>query len=271
MGAVQEPCRAICAGRAQATKSGVAMKEAAAAGNPDLQVIDSSLMMKVFYAFAALALLSVAISLGGKWFGRSIVMSGHTDDTTVHEIVIGNNVIAVPANFIRFERARRDGIAARLDLYLRYPRMDGYSAAARDDFNHAGTAKDIVFLSFEERMMSRDMSGRFAPIYSALIERPGTPGPGGTTIYGFTEKSGYLNEVLAVAERPGKDPFVARCLSGASAEESLAPCERDIHVGNDLSLTYRFPREFLADWPALDAAITAETRRILKTGASPQG
>jgi hypothetical protein len=242
------------------------MKQAATADGQDLKIVDSSLMMKVFYAFAAMALLSVAISVGGKWFGRSIVMGGYTDDTTLREIVIGNDVIAVPANFIRFERARYDGIASRLDLYLRYPQMDGYSEAARDDFNHAGPGKNIVFLSFEARMMSRDMSGRFAPIYSALIVQPGRPGPGGITLYDFTERSGYLNEVLAVAERPGKDPFVARCLSGASAADSLAPCERDVHVGDDLSLTYRFPREFLGDWQALDAAIMAETGRILKTG-----
>ena len=113
-------------------------------------------------------------------------------------------------------------------------------------------------------MMSRDMSGRFAPIYSALIDQPGTPGPGGTMIYGFSEKSGYLNEVLAVAGRAGKDPFVARCLSGPSAEESLAPCERDIQVGDSLSLTYRFPREFLGNWQALDAAIVAKATDVLK-------
>ncbi|MDX8434193.1 hypothetical protein RFN25_12210 [Mesorhizobium abyssinicae] len=242
------------------------MKQAAAASGPEFEVVDSTLMKRVFYAFAALALLSVAISLGGKWLGRSIAMAGYTDDTTIHEVVIGNNVIAVPANFIRFEQARRDGIASRLDLYMRYPEMDGYSTAARDDFNHTGARKNVVFLSFEQQMMSRDMSGRFAPIYSALIVQPGTPGPGGTTLYGFTEKSGYLNEVLAVAGRPGKDPFVARCLSGPSAEESLAPCERDLQVGDGLSLTYRFPREFLGNWQALDAAIAAAAAHVLKTG-----
>ncbi|WFP61138.1 hypothetical protein [Mesorhizobium sp. WSM4904] len=239
------------------------MREAAAA--EQFEVVDSTFMKRVFYAFAALALLSVAISVGGKWLGRSIAMAGYTDDTTVRQVVIGNNLISVPANFIRFDQTRRDGIATRLDLYLRYPEMDGYSSAARDDFNHA-TTKKIIFLSFEPRMMSRDMSGRFAPIYSALIVRPGTPGPSGTTLYGFTEKSGYLNEVLAVADRPGKDPFVARCLSGPSAEESLAPCERDIQVGDDLSLTYRFPRELLGNWQALDAAIAAKVAGILRTG-----
>ncbi|MDG4908322.1 hypothetical protein P9228_18000 [Mesorhizobium sp. WSM4898] len=240
------------------------MREAAAA--EEFEVVDSTLMKRVFYVFAALALLSVAISLGGKWLGRSIAMAGYTDDTTVRQVVMGNNVISVPANFIRFDQARRDGNASRLDLYLRYPEMDGYSTAARGDFNHTTTRK-IIFLSFEPRMMSRDMSGRFAPIYSALIVKPGTPGPGGTTLYGFAEKSGYLNEVLAVADRPGKDPFVARCLSVPSAEESLAPCERDIQVGDDLSLTYRFPRELLGNWQVLDAAIATKVAGILKTGS----
>ncbi|EHK55071.1 hypothetical protein [Allomesorhizobium alhagi] len=241
------------------------MNQPVAADGPEIRTVDSSLMFKVFCAFALLALLSAAISAGGRWFGRSIAMAGHTDDKTLHEIVIGNDVIAVPANAIRFERARRDGIASRLDLYLRWPEMSGYSTAAREDFNHAGGSRRIIFLSFEERMMSRDMSGRFAPIYSSLIVKPGIPGPNGVMLYGFTEKSGYLNEVLAVAERPGDHPFVARCLSGSSAEESLAPCERDVQVGENLSLSYRFPKELLADWRALDAAVLAETSRILKT------
>jgi hypothetical protein len=241
------------------------MNHPVTADGPEIRTVDSSLMFKVFCAFTLLALLSAAISAGGKWFGRSIAMAGHTDDGTLHEIVIGNDVLAVPENAIRFERARRDGIASRLDLYLRWPEMSGYSTAARDDFNHAGGSKRIIFVSFEERMMSRDMSGRFAPIYSSMIVKPGAPGPGGVMLYGFTEISGYLNEVLAVAERPGDHPFVARCLSGPSAEESLAPCERDVQVGENLSLSYRFPKELLADWQALEAAVLTETSRILKT------
>ncbi|MBZ9676904.1 hypothetical protein [Mesorhizobium sp. ES1-1] len=241
------------------------MKQATIADGAEPTVVDSRLMRRVFQTFAALAVLSIAISLGGKWFGRSIAMAGYTDDQTIHKVVIGNNVMAVPANAIRFEQARRDGIASRLDLYLRYPQMTGYSEAARDDFNHTGTSKTIIFMTFEQRVMSRDMSGRFAPIYSALITQPGVPGPGGTTVYSFNEKSGYMNEELIVGKRTGKEPFVARCLGGPSADESLAPCERDIHVGEDLSLTYRFPKEFLGDWQALDTSIESQAARILKT------
>jgi len=240
------------------------MKQAAMAQSPT-RSLHGSLLTKTFYAFAALALLSIAINFGGKWLGRTIALAGHTEDTTLHEIVIGNNVLSVPANAIRFDKARHDGVASRLDLYLRWPDMEGYSQAARDDFNNADGSRRILFLSFEPRMMSRDMSGRFAPIYSQLIEQPGKPA-GGLTFYDFKEKSGYVNEALAVAARPNQEPFVARCLSGPGAEDSLAPCERDVHLGEDLSLTYRFPRELLADWQQLEAAVAAKAAQYLKTG-----
>ena len=183
-----------------------------------------------------------------------------------HEIVIGNNVIVVPANAIRFERARRDGMAPRIDLYLHWPDLNGYGEGVRNDFNHAGGSRRIIFVSIEERMMSRDMSGRLAPIYEQLIIKPGVPGPAGITLYGFNETSGYLNEVLAVAHDAAGQPFVARCLNGPTAEESLAPCERDIQVGDNLSLSYRFPKHLLGNWRELEVAIRKKAAGLFKTG-----
>ena len=241
------------------------MSQAIETAGDNIRPIDSAFMMKVFYAFAALALLSVAISAGGKWLGHTIVMAGHTDDTTAYEIVVDNNVIIAPANEIRFERARRNGVAERLDLYFRWPDMGGYSAEAHDDFNHARGAKRIIFASIEPRIMSRDMSGRFEPIYRDLILAPGSEGPSGTRLFAFDPKYGYMNELLVVAPRPGSEPFVARCLTGPAASESLAACERDIHIGDGLSLTYRFPGELLADWKAVDPAVLAKIGKLVKT------
>lgn len=233
----------------------------------DWQVVplDPRFLTRTFHVFAALAFLSAAISLGGKWIGGRLSDGGHTESQTLHEIVIGNNVLAVPANTIRFERARRDGVASRLDLYLRWPELDGYTRAARDDFNHAGGASNIIFLSFGQRMMAHDMSGRFEPIYRFLIAPEARTGPGGIALHDFQERLGYEDEYLAVGERTGKEPFVARCLSGPAGERSLAPCERGIHVGNGLSLTYRFPAELLGEWRALDAAVTNKAAELLQT------
>lgn len=242
------------------------MTDAAATASPSPRAIDSSFMTRVFCVFAVLALLSLGISIGGKWLGRSIALAGHSEDLTQHEIVIGKNVIVAPANAIRFERQRRDGAATRLDLYLRWPQLDGYSDAARDDFNHAKGSRTIIFLSFEAQMMSRDMSGRLEPIYRSMLVSPGHPGPGNSLLYEFSEKSGYINENLVVAQSRQGHTFVARCLSGQSAEASLAPCERDIHIGDGLSLTYRFPSALLADWETLEAAIRAKAAFMLKTG-----
>lgn len=230
--------------------------------------VRSGFAMRIFLAFGALVILSIAISVGGKWAGRSIAMAGHTDNATVHEIVIGNDALAVPANMIRFENARRDGAAARLDLYLRWPQMDGYSREASDDFNHIAGSRNILFLSFEQRMMSRDMSGRLEPIYRSLIEQPGRAGPAGLAVHSFVEKSGYVDEMLVVGDGDSARPFVMRCLSGGPARESLAPCESDIHVGNGLSLTYRMPAELMRSWREVDEAIRRVAERLLRDGRS---
>jgi hypothetical protein len=200
-----------------------AMGHSAATGSDEFKPLDSRFMLRVFYAFAALALISVLISVAGKLFGRSIAAVGHTEATTVHEIVVGNNVLAIPANMIRFEKARRSGELHRLDLYLKWPQMTGYTDADRDEFNNRDDRRNIVFLTIEETSMSRDMSGRLEPIYRRLIELPGAPGPAkGLRTYEFSEESGYLNESLVVGDRIGQEAFVARCLIGRAAAESLA-------------------------------------------------
>ncbi len=230
-----------------------------------VRLLDTNFMWRVFFICAALALISVAISVSGRVVGRSIAMAGHTDDRTVVEIVIGNNVLAAPKNMIRFAEARRDGIAPKLDLYMRWPDMSGYSDAARADFNNANGKPDILFLTFSPRMTSRDMSGRYEPIYSSLTAASDDPAPAGLRSRKFTPSSGYENETLYVAERPGHDPYVVRCLATDSGV-SLAPCERDVHIGEDLSMSYRFPRELLAQWSELDAAMLAKARQMLRTG-----
>lgn len=234
------------------------------AGDGAPLTVRTGFALRLFYVFALLALASAAIAMAGKLAGQSIAMGGHTDSRTVREIVIGNDVVNAPDNMIRFEKARRDGAAARLDLYVRWPQMDGYSAGASDAFNHVGGERSILFVSFEPRTMSRDMSHRFAPIYSNLIEPESRPGPAGLRIHRFTEASGYVDEVLAVDEEPGAEPFVMRCLAGAAARESLAPCERDIHIGKDLSLSYRMPPELAGEWRAVEAGVRDMAHRFLR-------
>ncbi|RCS22004.1 hypothetical protein DUT91_20915 [Phyllobacterium salinisoli] len=226
------------------------------AAQTEISITESRFFARVFYVFFGLAILSAAINLAGRYWGPTIAMGGHTDDKTKREIVIGNDVLAIPSNMIRFRAQRRNGVANRVDLYLKWPEMTGYSAATRQDFNFTGPKREILFLSIEPRTMSRDMSGRYPPIYSALIEQPGKPGPGGLTVYSFRQTSGYIDEELVVSSAGGDNPdFVARCLEESIAKDTVSACERDIQFGDGLQLLYRFPRDLLGQWQALDGAV----------------
>jgi hypothetical protein len=228
-----------------------------------IPAIRTGFMMKVLYAFLALALLSVAISFAGKRIGRDIALAGHSEDPAPRTLLIARESLSVPANLIRFQDQRRDGPTGRVDLYMRWPELDGYTAAARDAFNHAGGSREIVFVTIEPRVMSRHMDGRFEPIYSGLLEPGSRPGPGGLSVRHFRAGTGYVDEVL-VTGGDGQEPeFVARCLAGDAAADSLAPCERDVHFGRHLSFSYRFPANLAGEWRDLDAAVRARIESML--------
>lgn len=241
------------------------MYESVSAAEARTARVGSPILTKVLVVVAIFAVLSLAISVGGRWIGRSIAMAGHTDDTTPRAVVISKEFLAIPANMIRFEESRRDGEASKIDLYLRWPSMDGYSQDARDEFNHVDGARTILFVRIEERMMSRDMSGRLEPVYRSLIA-PARTGPAGLSVHTFTDKSGYGDELLVVGDERSANPFVMRCLSGDLARGSVAPCERDIHIGRNLSLTYRMPAELAGSWREVEAAVRSAADQFLKAG-----
>lgn len=234
-----------------------------AAEGTDIQPVGNQFAIRVFVVFAVLALISLLLSLTGKYLGHTIQMAGHSSKTAIHQIHIGNNTLAVPANMIRFDRQRGNGVLPKLDLYLRWPDLSGYSDRTRDDFNHVGGSKKILFLSFQERSMSRDMTGRMEPIYRSLIVEPGSAGLAGLSVYGFKPISGYADEVLVVGRRENALPFVARCLNENAEKQVMADCERDIHIGDELSLLYRFPNELLGEWRSLDAAVQSMATKFL--------
>jgi hypothetical protein len=222
-------------------------------------------VQRAFLLFAALAGLSLLISLGERVIGSRIALGGHSDRVTLHEIVVGNDVIVAPENMIRLPEQRRGGETQRLDLYLSWPRLAGFNADEAALFNGTTSAPSLLFISLEERVMSRDMAGRYEPIYTFLTDGTGTEGPLSLTRYKLQAKAGYLNEVLYVSpEQENGRRFVARCIED-STEHLIAPCERDIQVGTNLSAVVRFPAALLDDWRALDASIPIFLGSIVKT------
>lgn len=219
-------------------------------------LISTRFLVMVTLSVLLLATASVAISWFGRAYGERLSLAGHTEDTEIFEITIGRDQLSLPANTIRFEQQRHTGSAERVDLYLLWPELTGYSSAERRRFDDLSLAHSLIFLQLSQSTMSRDMSGRVEPIYRHVLE-PGTmPGPAGLTLHRFRSGTGYEGESLLTGTLPDGAAYAIRCMLPDTPENAgSSDCQRDIHVGEDLTILYRFSSRMLTDWQAIDAAV----------------
>jgi hypothetical protein len=221
-----------------------------------LPLISTRFLMIATFSILMLAAASVAISWYGQSYGERLSLAGHSESTDIVEITIGRDRLKLPENTIRFEQQRQSGVAERVDLYLLWPEMTGYSVAQRRRFDDLSLSQSLIFLQISQSTMSRDMSGRVDPIYQHLLQPDEAPGPAGLTLHTFRDGTGYEGERLLTAKLPDGSSYAIRCMLPAAADKaSSSDCQRDIHVGEDLTVLYRFSSQLLGDWQAIDAAV----------------
>lgn len=219
-------------------------------------LISSGLVYRLTSGVAVLAALTVALSVGGHWLGEKISLGGHTTETKPVSVSIGDDTLRLAANTIRFPSERVDGPAERVDLYLTWPQMQGYSEADRLRFDDISQSSSLIFLQLSQSTMSRDMSGRLEPIYSHIMDGAPYAGPYGLTAHRLRADAGYNDEVLLTAPRPGEPDYVVRCILPPSpAEATSGDCQRDVKIGKDLSVLYRFSSSQLGDWRTMDNVV----------------
>jgi len=220
-------------------------------------LISRQLLRRVGLCIGGLGILTVILSLGGRMLGEQIVMSGHSTDTSRVTITVNGNRIALPSNTIRYAKQRRGGDHERIDAYFTWPDLEGYTHLNRNQFNDIGNSQNLVFLSLSARTMPMDMSARIEPVYSRLTDGGNQSGESGLLAYVFDQETRYAGEILYVGARDGQPAFAVRCLKDDGMPQGAHSCLRDINVGRDLSVTYRFSRKLLPQWRRLDAAVKA--------------
>ncbi|WP_421851265.1 hypothetical protein [Oricola sp.] len=217
------------------------------------------LARRALVVFAVLAVLSLAILVAGKIYGRTLVHAGHTTSLQRFEVTIGNDGLQLPANMIRDEEQRRRGPARRIELYLHWPTMSGFRpnlAAAFNDVSPETNA--IVFISVLPRGTTHDMAGRFEAVYRKVMRGGATSAAHGLTSHALSPDYGYIGEriVFSAPDMHTGKRFVARCQDTQSDEQVvLAPCAMDIHFGDTLVAEIRFPSRLLGDWQMLNQAL----------------
>jgi hypothetical protein len=223
---------------------------------------ESSVLARIiFWTCAGLTLLTGAMLFTVHLFGAEIARAGFSADATKRQIVIGNDVLDVPGNVIRFRAQRRAQNLERLDLYFFWPEMTGYSDRLSAEFDRPSINPAILFVTIEPRSMTQDMTGRIEPIYSKFMEGPETDAGHGLKRRALSAAGGFAGEELWYeAESPY--PFAARCVR--SDDPTATPyCLRDFHAGQDLSVTYRFHRSLIGEWMTLDRAVRAEINAMV--------
>lgn len=221
-----------------------------------LPLLSPRFVYKVAGAILLVAALALAVSFAGRRLGENLALAGHTSSRETYDIFIGQDHLRLPANVIRFESQRMTRIAERVDLYLTWPALEGYSDETRDFFNDVSHPEKLIFLQVAQSTMSRDMSGRLEPIYRHIFEDAPRPGPAGLMRYDAKSNSGYAGEAFFTATRPGRSDYVLRCLLPESeAASSSADCQRDVHIGKDLTILYRFSAKLLPQWQAIDESV----------------
>ena len=135
-----------------------------------------------------------------------------------------------------------------------------------DYWNRLRGTRDAPLKSELEPSTLGHMSGRIEPIYAHLMDGIAKPYADGLTLHHLRADAGYTGEVLLTAERPNTADYAVRCILPESPELATSgDCQRDIKVGKDLSVLYRFSSRHLNDWDHIDAAIRSFVEARLAT------
>ena len=188
-------------------------------------VVSASLLKTLFLISSLLFLLASIIYFAAHWFGDELSRGGHSISQEKLEIVIGNDVINVPANMVRFSSQRKSGVQPRLELYVHWPTMSGYKENLRNRFNAPSEKSDLIFLTLENREMSFDMSGRILPIYSKFFDGGPYRYKAGLVRQPLSIEGGFIDEDLYYAAG-SPYPYAARCVrENSSTGTPLRPSD----------------------------------------------
>jgi hypothetical protein len=219
-------------------------------------LISNRLLFRITLVIGLLAALAAALSIAGRQLGEGLALGGNTESREIHHIIVGQDTLVLPANVIRFETQRRSGRAETVSIYLSWPALQGYGRDTAALFSDPNRSDRLIFAEFSQSVMSRDMSGRVEPIYSRLFAGEPSQGPAGLTIHKLSKKSGFGDERLLMARLPDGGIYAVRCLLPAADQPATsADCLRDVRVGRDLTLLYRFSSALLPQWREIDRAL----------------
>lgn len=177
------------------------------------------------------------------------------------EVEMAGERFTIPEPYVESVERRMFGGVQRIVLRFPWPFAEN-TKPPRDGALELNDTIRVVIAPRSERLSPAERLDRVYPLY---FEGRPTPFENGLTRHDFAAGSPYAGEAVYVGTMEhGK--VVIRC-AAAAAERGPDGCERQIPLGDGLVARYRFHRDHLPDWRAIEKlAITlpAEFRHAPK-------
>ncbi len=173
-------------------------------------------------------------------------------------VSIGGTLFNVPAAAMRVKIQRHSGPAERIDLNFSFPSLEPPQPrkhVSADEADEKAQPIDRIFLSVAAHHDTLAPDMRVRTIYPRYLAQGSAAGDDGLTVRAFRDGTPYSGEDLFSAGAP---PFNARCTRDA-ATPGMCLSERRI---DGADLTFRFPREWLAQWREVAGAMERLTAQL---------
>jgi len=181
-------------------------------------------------------------------------------DAPALPITIAGTVYNVPPGAIRVPAQRRAGAQERIDLAFHWPDLApaGHPPAPHDEAKPLDPAAletpppDRLFITLATASTALPPAERLRTIYPRYLDTGQFEGPDGLAGLRFRADTPYRDEDLFLDRAAAADVFVARCTRPRGALTGSCLWERRL---GGVDVTARFPRDWLADWRRVAAAI----------------
>jgi hypothetical protein len=178
-------------------------------------------------------------------------------------VSIGGTLFNVPTEAIRMKIQRHSGAQERIDLNFSFPSLavpEATKHLSTDSADDAIQPIDRIFLSIAAHHDEQAPDVRARTIYPRYLDQTSTPNRStlaqdGLTVRAFRTGTPYGGEDLVSAATPS---LTARC-SRDAATPGMCLSERRI---GGADLTFRFPRNWLAQWRDVAEAMDRLTLQL---------
>jgi hypothetical protein len=173
-------------------------------------------------------------------------------DTPAIPVTVAGVAFNVPPAAIRQQLQRRSGTHERLDLVFLWPSLQPPDGATHPD-RHASNEQQRaarLFVTLAASTATLSPSERMKSIYPRYMAGDVEAEADGLMVRRFGDATPYAGEDL-VFDRAAPERFVTRC-NRTGATPGMCLLERRIGAAD---ITFRFPRDWLAEWREVAARI----------------